>query len=85
MKAADIVKAIAVLRPGAQYSFIEDDYSSIEWAQLEGQAPTSKEIADAIKAINAQEEAAAATTAATKAALLERLGLTADEAKLLLS
>jgi hypothetical protein len=85
MKAQDIVKAITKLRPTAQYTFIEDDYSSIEWFSLEGDAPTAKEIADAIKAIEAEETAAAITAAATKAALLERLGITEAEAKLLLA
>ena len=84
MKAEDIVKAITKLRPQAQYTFKEHDYSTIEWFTLEGDAPTAKEITDAIIAVKAEEEAAAATAAATKAALLERLGITAEEAKLLL-
>jgi len=73
------------LRPNAQYSFIENDYSTIEWFNLEGQAPTAKEIADAVKVIEAEEASAAATAAAAKAALLQRLGITAEEAQLLLS
>ena len=85
MKAQDIVKGITKLRPTAQYTFIEDDYSTIEWFSLEGNAPTVKELEDAIIAVKAEEEAAAATKAATKAALLERLGITAEEAKLLLA
>lgn len=85
MKAQDIVKAITKLRPTAQYTFIEDDYSSIEWFVLEGDAPTAKEITDAIAAINKDEVATAKADAATKAALLDRLGITEAEAKLLLS
>ena len=85
MKAEDIVKAITKLRPTAQYTFIEDDYSSIEWFSLEGDAPTAKEITDAIAAIKKDEVATAKAEAATKAALLERLGITAEEAKLLLA
>jgi hypothetical protein len=85
MKAQDIVKAITKLRPTAQYTFIEDDYSSIEWFVLEGDAPTAKEITDAIATIKKDEAAAAKADAATKAALLERLGITEAEAKLLLA
>jgi hypothetical protein len=85
MKAEDIVKAITKLRPTAQYTFIENDYSSIEWFSLEGNAPTAKQIADTIKAIEAEEIAVTEAAAVTKAALLERLGITAEEAKLLLA
>jgi hypothetical protein len=85
MKAQDIVKAITKLRPAAQYTFKEDDYSTIEWFSLEGDAPTAKEITDAIATIKKDEVATAKADAETKAALLDRLGITADEAKLLLS
>lgn len=85
MKAQDIVKAIAKLRPNAQYSFIEDDYSSIEWSVLEGNAPTLEEIEDAVAAIAIEEADKAEADAAAREALLNRLGITADEAKLLLS
>jgi hypothetical protein len=85
MKAQDIVKAIAFLRPGAQYSFKEDDYSTIEWADLEGTAPTLKEIKDAIAQIETSEAAKLQADATAKAALLDRLGITAEEAALLLS
>jgi len=85
MKAEDIVKAITKLRPTAQYTFKEDDYSTIEWFALEGDAPTAKEITDAIATIKKDEIATAKADAATKAALLERLGITEAEAKLLLA
>ncbi len=85
MKAQEIVKAIEVLRPGAQYSFIEDDYSTIEWASLEGTAPTLKQIQDTIAANKVAEANQAQADATAKAALLARLGITEQEAKLLLS
>ena len=84
MKAEDIVKALEVLRPGAGYSLIEDDYSTIEWADSQSSAPNLKEIEDAIAKIKVDEAAKAESDAAAKAALLERLGITAEEAKLLL-
>lgn len=78
-------KAIKQLRPTAEFSYIEDDYDSIKWDVLEGTAPTKKEIEDAIKDIKAKEITDAETKAAAKTALLTRLGITEDEAKLLLA
>ena len=80
-----LAKAILRLRPGSQFKFIEDKYETIEWFVLEGVAPTQKEIDDAIKAIKAEEAAEAEAKATAKSALLKRLGITEDEAQLLLS
>jgi hypothetical protein len=82
---SDLSKAIKFLRPTAEFSFTENDYSTIKWDVLDGDAPTKSEIDAAILTIKAKELADAETKAAAKAALLERLGITADEAKLLLS
>jgi hypothetical protein len=82
---SDLSKAIKFLRPTAEFSFTDNDYSTVKWDVLEGDAPTQSEIDAAIVTIKAKELADAETKAATKAALLERLGITADEAKLLLS
>jgi hypothetical protein len=79
-----LVKAIKSLKPSAEFSFTEEDYSTIKWDVLEGVAPTIDEINAEIVKIKAQEELDNATKAATKAALLERLGITAEEATLLL-
>jgi hypothetical protein len=80
-----LVKAILRLRPNSQFKFIEDKYETIEWFVLEGEAPTKKEIDAAIKAIKAEEANQVETDATRKAALLDRLGITEDEAKLLLA
>ena len=80
-----LVKAIRKLNPNAEFSFNDDDYSTIVSHQLEGNAPTQKEIDAAIKQIKADELTEAATKAAAKSVLLDRLGITEDEAKLLLS
>lgn len=82
---ADLAKAIRKLKPTAEFSFTDDDYNTIKWDVLEGDAPTKKEIDVAIKQIEADELTEAATKAAAKSALLDRLGITEDEAKLLLS
>lgn len=77
--------AIRKLKPNAQFSYTEDDYSTIKWDVLDGTAPTQAEIDDAIEQVKADEIAAKAKAEADKAALLAKLGITADEAKLLLS
>jgi hypothetical protein len=80
-----LVLAIKSLRPTSEFSIVGGDYSSITWNVLEGNAPTQKEITDAILAIENAQIAKEQATAENKAALLDRLGITADEAKLLLA
>jgi hypothetical protein len=80
-----LVQAIRKLKPDSEFSFTDDDYSTVKWDVLEGDAPTQKEIDVAIKEIKADELAGTQAKAAAKAALLDRLGITAEEAKLLLS
>ena len=80
-----LVLAIQKLLPTAEFVIRENDYSTIEWHVLEGDAPTQAEINTAIVEIKAEEKAAETKAAADKAALLAKLGITADEAKLLLS
>jgi hypothetical protein len=80
-----LAKAIYKLKPTAEFSFTDEDYSTIKWDVLEGDAPTKKQIDDAIKAVKAEEANQIEANATAKAALLDRLGITEDEAKLLLS
>ena len=51
---------------------------------LEGKAPTQKQIDDSIEQIKANEIAEAEANAAQRQLILDKLGLTADEARLLL-
>jgi hypothetical protein len=80
-----LVKAIRKLKPNSEFSFTDDDYSTVKWDVLDGDAPTKKEIDNAIEQVKAEEKTEAADRATAKAALLDRLGITEDEAKLLLS
>lgn len=80
-----LIKAIYKLKPTAEFVITDNDYSTIVWHILDGEAPTQAEIDGAIKQIKADEIAEAQTKAAAKSALLDRLGITEDEAKLLLS
>jgi hypothetical protein len=80
-----LLEAIRSLKPDSEFSFVNNDYSTIKWDVLNGIAPTQSEIDTAIEQIKADEIAQAEANAAEKVALLARLGLTAEEAKLLLS
>jgi hypothetical protein len=79
-----LVAAIRKLKPNSEFSFQNNDYSTVKWDVLEGNAPTQAEIDAAIEQVKSDEITEAAAKAAKKAALLERLGITEDEARLLL-
>lgn len=78
-------QAIQKLKPDAEFSYENRDYSTINWIKLDGDAPTQAEIDEAIEQVKADEIAEAQTKAQAKAALLAQLGITEEQAKLLLS
>lgn len=80
-----LVQAIKLLKPNSEFSFTNDDYSTIKWDVLEGKAPTQAEIDVAIEQVKANQISDAQAKATAKADLLAKLGITAEEAKLLLS
>lgn len=80
-----IIKAISNLRPTAEYSFENDDYSTIQWHVLEGEAPTKSELDAEIKKVEESLKSAELDKETAKTALLDRLGITSDEVKLLLA
>ena len=78
--------AIQKLKPDSEYKFLEQDYSSIEWFKLEGEAPTEAEIDAAIEQVKADEAQAEIDKAAKKAtaeAKLVALGLDLDDLRAL--
>lgn len=77
---SDLVKAIQHLIPGAEFTLTDDDYSTIVWNEAPVKAPTLADIEKAKQALASAE----ADKAAAKVALLERLGITKEEAALLL-
>jgi len=77
--------AIQSLKPNSEFSYTGNDYGTVEWHVLEGKAPTQAQIDAEIARLQANEATEIADRAAAKAALLQRLGLTSDEANLLLS
>jgi hypothetical protein len=81
-----LVKAILKLKPTAEFSFTDNDYSTIKWDVLDGEAPTQKEIDAAIKQVKADEIAEAEAKAQAKATAegkLAALGLTTDDLRAL--
>ena len=80
-----LVKAVKKLKPNAEFSFTNNDYSTIKWDILEGAAPTLDEIKQTIEQIKIEETKEEIEKEAKKQALLDKLGITEEEAKLLLS
>jgi hypothetical protein len=77
-------KAIFNLKPNAEFSYQDEDYSTINWIVLDGDAPTQDEIDIEINRIKSVEITDAQAKAAQRQALLTRLGITTEEAQLLL-
>ena len=84
MKPKDIADAILTLVPNAEFTFQETDLESLQWHSKTSR-PTNEQILAAVENNEALKIQAATAKAAEKAALLAKLGITADEAKLLLS
>ena len=81
-----LVDAIRLLKPNSEFVIRNNDYSTIEWHILEGEAPTQSDIDAAIeqiKADDAQAELDKATKKASAEAKLVALGLDLDDLKAL--
>lgn len=85
MDSQDLVKAIKQLKPSAEFSFTDNDYSTIKWDVLDGDAPTIKELEEALKVVKAQELQAETEALNKKQEVLAKLGLTSDEVASLLA
>ena len=76
--------AIQTLCPNAEYTFNDADYSTVTWLKLDIPAPTQDEINVVVQQIKDNEIALTNQKATQRQAILDRLGLTAEEAALLL-
>lgn len=85
MRAEDIVKAIKFLKPTAEFSFTDNDYSTIKWDALQGDAPTLAELEKAFIAAEAQEAKEKAALETKRKEILNRLGLTEEDVTTLLA
>lgn len=79
----EIRLALANLMPEAKYSLAGDDYADIVWVSAEPK-PTKAAIEAEIALLPAKLEQAAADRESSRNALLAKLGITAEEAMLLL-
>jgi hypothetical protein len=82
MKHIDKVNSIQFIRPNAEFVLSGDELTWLDKNQVE---PTEVEITAGLVAYQAAQISEAEAKAQAKAVLLERLGITADEAKLLLA
>lgn len=80
-----LVLAIKSLHPEAEFSFTDNDYSTIKFDIIDGDKPTLTQVNAEMARLKKADADRALKTAEDKAALLERLGLTEAEAKLLLA
>jgi hypothetical protein len=78
-------EALASLLPGVEFTLIDDHYDSVIWTNEPANKPTFADIENAKNLLKQNLINSATQRATAKAALLERLGITADEAALLLS
>lgn len=81
----DIVNVIDFLSPNCEYYWMTEDFKDFVWLEKDKEQPTLSEIEKSFVAYKKSLTEAEAAKAAEKAALLAKLGITEDEAKLLLS
>lgn len=80
-----LIQAIHSLRPGSEFSITNNDYLTIHFDVLEGTKPTLAQVNAEIARLKQEDSNKTILDAKNKAALLERLGMTADDVALLLS
>lgn len=80
-----LIQAIHSLRPGSEFSITNNDYLTIHFDVLEGTKPTLAQVNAEIARLKQEDSNKTILDAKNKAALLERLGMRADDVALLLS
>lgn len=81
----EIAKSLQYLTPNAEWHLVGDDLTGLIWLDKNQQQPTEKEIIQVIAKLSELQELELAAKKAAREALLEKLGITEEEAKLLLS
>lgn len=80
----DISQILTLRYPGAEWILSGETYEDLEWLS-DSPKPTKKELTDQWESVQVEVEQRKADQIARKQAILDRLGLTEDEAKLILS
>ena len=81
-----LARAILKLKPGSQFRLENNDYSTIEWFEIDGNAPTQTAIDETIEQIKLEDITQSEAKAQAKAqaeAKLSTLGLTTDDLRAL--
>jgi hypothetical protein len=81
----EITKTLMFIRPKAKWVLTGDDFNNIEWLDEIQTKPTILELENGFAEYNALKQERRIEAERAKAALLEKLGITEEEAKLLLS
>jgi len=76
--------AISKLKPGSEFVFHNDDYSTIQWISLEGNPPTSEEVEIEFNNQREHYETRGQRRREARIAIAERLGLTEEEIRTLI-
>jgi hypothetical protein len=82
-----ITKATEVLKflcPDVQWSMSNDDFDTITWINVDKAPITKKQFEDGFAKYDAWKAKQDADKAAERQAILDRIGLTADELKMIL-
>jgi hypothetical protein len=79
-----ISKAIRHLDPASEFTMSEDNLDTLVFIKLTGDEPTHQQINETIPIVKDLEQQKKTDAAAQKQALLAKLGITAEEAQLLL-
>jgi len=79
----EIIEAITSLRPESEWTFSGDNFADIVWLSNDN-LPTLQQVKAEILELPKRKQTLIEAAATQKAALLARLGITADEAKLLI-
>jgi hypothetical protein len=81
-----IIDALNKLLPNVEWNLIDNDLKTLEiLSDSNVLKPTQKQVDDAVKALENEYQTEQTNKATAKAALLAKLGISEDEAKLLLS
>ena len=84
MKNRELVDAIKYINPDAEFSMVDNDLDTIVWDKPKTGHPTKEEILAAIDPAKAKAQADLEAAQDAKQAVLQKLGLTADEVAALL-
>lgn len=76
-----LVQAVREFLPDSEFSFENDDYSTIQFSKISGDAPSVKQIADKILELKKRDKDLIIQAEQKKKAILEKLNLSEEEFK----